>query len=109
MYESSESLRRPVWPVSLLARPGFWLLLQMAVAGGWLAVSGRLQPEWVPDSASYVEFPFETLRTVLSHNRTVGYPLFLAGCRWLAADHAAVPVVHWLFHCAAVLLFYASL
>ncbi len=73
--------------------PAFTLVLQMLVLGALIPLDAEL----VNDSSGYIDFPWSSFSTALSHQRTPGYPLFLA-CFGIAA----APLMHYLFFCAAV-------
>lgn len=83
---------------------GMLLLAQMLLVGLFLQRTGRLQPQLVPDSQHYLDFPWTPPSAVLSHFRTPGYPVFLA----MAApggNIAFVPAAHYLAYCLAVIIF----
>src|SRR5687767_10904210 len=86
-----------------------WLLVQ-AVAG-WLLLGalGKLAPVVANDTAGYEQVPFDSLWGMLNQTRTIGYPLFLKFADLFAAEHRAVPTLHWLMHVAAVLLFWRAI
>jgi hypothetical protein len=65
------------------------------VATAALAMTGRLQPQIVNDTASFVEFPLDSLEQALSHHRTPGYPLFLCCLRPFGADWTIVPAAQF--------------
>lgn len=81
-----------------------WLLSWPAIVVAGLAaawVSGRLEFQLVPDSPSYLEYPFGSLEAIGRSIRTPGYPLFLlALARSLGL--AAVPVAQVIVHATAV-------
>ena len=63
--KDSTRIRILVW----LALTGAGLLLAWA--------SGRLQPHYVPDSPSYLEYPLDSLDAACRSYRTPGYPIWL--------------------------------
>jgi hypothetical protein len=81
----------------------------MAVAAGVLFRLGSFTPVEVPDTAGYVEFPFNSLSAALSHYRTPGYPLFLRLLRPLSENWRIVPTVQFLLYCLATAMFFRSL
>lgn len=54
---------------------GWGIVVGCALAVGWL--TGRLVPQTVPDTASYLRFSFAPLNEMLRAERTPGYPLWL--------------------------------
>jgi hypothetical protein len=88
-------------------KPLFWLTLQLVVTFAVLAWSGGLEYTRVPDTPSYLNVAdAESWTEVLSHNRTLGYPLFLRAVmtfdRWLNP----VPKLQILIYFGSLLLFW---
>lgn len=83
------------------------VFLLITAVGLW--ATGRLQPQPVPDTPGYADFPFDSPAAALNHIRTPGYPLFLRAVKPLAGDWKAVPVAQLLVYSAAVVLFFRSL
>lgn len=74
--------------------------LMLAFAG----LTGRLAPILVADSASYLEYPFQSLTEALGSTRPPGYPLVLKAII-ATFGLAAVPIVQLLVHALASTLF----
>lgn len=93
---------------SMFRQPMFWLgsvaLLSLALC---LNRHG-FQPERQPDSASYQNFDWSSLRAVLSSTRTIGYPIFLKFVGWIPGEHV-VPIAQWTLWSLAVGVFYRGL
>ncbi|MFO0428345.1 MAG: hypothetical protein ACK526_17390 [Planctomyces sp.] len=86
------------------------ILIQIAVTGIWMSVSGRFTANEVIDSASYREFPWDSLQTILGDFRTPGYPAFLKALQWVVgAAASAIPLTQYLLYASAVMLMYFAL
>lgn len=72
-----------------------------------MQVTGRLQPEVVPDTPTYVDFPLDDPQAAAIHIRTYGYPLFLQLDP--TADHRWTPTLHVVVHVASVFAIWAAL
>ena len=96
-------MRRFVSPAVIL------LGTQMLAVGVFLWAVGKLTPLALPDTASYVEFPFGSWTDALSHFRTPGYPLFLKAVGGVVPGDAAAPIVQFVAYCLGVMLFYRGL
>jgi len=81
-----------------------WLWLALVTSGLILAwATGRLQPHLVPDSPSYLDYPFGSLDALLRSIRSPGYPCFL----WLIIALGGirlVPACQVVMHATAVWL-----
>lgn len=85
------------------------LVAMMVLSATILWRSDRFHARVVPDTASYLDVPLNSLAGALSHYRTPGYPVFLAATKPFAAEWAAVPIVHYLIFCGAVAALFRSL
>ncbi|MBM3999999.1 MAG: hypothetical protein FJ297_10760 [Planctomycetes bacterium] len=85
--------------------PWVGFLSAAAVIGGFLAMTGRLDPVFEEDSRTYLTFDFHSPRAMLGQIRTVGYPLFLA----MAGDTDRVPWLQFGIHVMAVAVFLGGL
>ncbi len=94
---------------SAVRTPAFWLGLQMLLVV--LAIQFRIgwAAHEVPDTYSYLRTGKLPVAQMLVSIRTVGYPLFLRAVALVSPDLGLVPVVHFLFHLVAVVLFYWGL
>jgi hypothetical protein len=94
---------------SLVSRPAFWLVLLIAFSFANAFAAHRFQSVRERDSVTYEDFDWSSLPSVLSSNRTPGYPLFLWAVKRVSSQSYAVPVAHWLMLIAASLVFYRGL
>jgi hypothetical protein len=85
-----------------------WLALFLSIALT-LHFSGRLVRQLVPDSAGYIDYPFDSLSSALSFSRTPGYPLFLRVARLFGKDYQVVPLLHLVAHLFACWVFWRAL
>ncbi|MEZ6055896.1 MAG: hypothetical protein R3C01_04250 [Planctomycetaceae bacterium] len=80
-----------------LTHPVFWLMLASVGTLG-LFFLGQHEPLLCPDSTSYLDFQWGSLKEALSQIRTPAYPAFLAFCQWItpAGGDAlkSVPIAH---------------
>jgi hypothetical protein len=110
--ETARLKRSPVERFSIsraLRSPLIWLLVLMSVQWVILNREGRFKPKRVNDTQGYVgALQQETLRDILSGNRTVGYPLFLEVVGPLAPEFGAVPEAHTIVYFAAILVFWLA-
>ena len=91
----------------ILRKPIFWLTVQLAVTFGVLAWTGGLEYTRVPDTLSYLNAAdADSWTEALSHNRTVGYPLFLRAVRAFGRWLDPVPTVQILIYFASLYLFW---
>jgi hypothetical protein len=96
--------------LSRLARqPLFWTLLNALLALAYLKVSGRWAAWSDPDTLAYQTMPLDSLTGALSHVRTIGYPLFLAGVRALTGTDLAAPYFQFACYLLAVIAFTLAL
>lgn len=84
----------------IVRKPLFWLTLQLAVTFAVLAWSGGLEYTRVPDTPSYLNVAdAESWTEALSHNRTLGYPLFLPALgfvlKWLHSERNWKQLAQW--------------
>ncbi len=93
----------------LLRKPLFYFALQVAGLAVAFAVLGRFNPVPVGDTPTYVQFPLHNPVEALSQPRTFGYPLFLAISSLLGPSHQAAPLLDFVFHVAAVGMFWLGL
>lgn len=93
---------RPALECSLLGL----LAVQAVGVGIWLAASGRLTPELVNDSPSYVEFPWTSAEAILNQHRTPGYPAFLQISRLFGSNFESTPLLHFVVYASAVAMLY---
>ena len=89
-----------------LRHPSFWILVQVVVLASLLVSTGRLSPHATPDTASYQNFPLDSLSAALGHARTFGYPLFFRAASGLTSQCNAVPSCQLAAHVVAVAIFY---
>lgn len=94
---------------SVVRRPAFWLGLQVLLVV--LAVQFRFgwAAHEVPDTYGYLQTGKLPVAQMLVSIRTLGYPLFLRTVALVSPNLGLVPVVHFLFHLAAVVLIYRGL
>ena len=85
------------------------LVLQMLIVGMGLSRTGRFHAETTNDTLSYTEYPFHSVDSALRNMRTPGYPLFLKLVKTATGSYDAVPVLHFLVYCGAVLVVYWGL
>ena len=82
----------------------FFVWLTLVALGLLLALAtGRLEPKLVPDSASYLDFPFDSLDAALRSIRTPGYPIWLRAVESFGGIDR-VPVCQVIIHATAVSL-----
>jgi hypothetical protein len=93
----------------LLREPWFWLIAQPVALLVVLAATGRMTVVLERDSLGYLDFDFSSWHAVLSHTRTVAYPIFLRLVRWLTPSLSAVPYVQLWLHAAAVMALFVGL
>ncbi|MEM6474481.1 MAG: hypothetical protein AAF802_33420, partial [Planctomycetota bacterium] len=99
--DSSTSLRQRVERVGRISLVRFIVLLLVALACAKLL--GRLTVHYVNDSASYLDYPFDSLSDALVSIRTPGYPLFLKCVEWTCGI-AFLPLVQIIIHATAAWL-----
>ncbi len=85
------------------------LVLQMLLVGMGLSRTGRFHAETTNDTLSYTEYPLHSVDSALRNMRTPGYPLFLKLVKSATGSYDAVPFLHFLVYCGAVLVFYWGL
>jgi hypothetical protein len=84
---------------AILRMLGEWAFISVAMVIVF-GMTGRLVPHHVPDTQSYLSYPFHSLDEALRSTRTIGYPLLLkgvgstVGLQW-------TPLVHLLIHATA--------
>lgn len=91
----------------MLSRGKSWgaLVAVAVISLMWSFVSHRFQPSVEIDSSSYTAFDWSTAQSVLSNQRTFGYPLFYALANRLALAPQYIPLLHWLaLICSAFLV-----
>ena len=91
------------WP------PLVFLFITFVLTGGVLQYLGRFEPVKVNDTRSYVDFPFDSVSSTLSHLRTPGYPLFLKSLSLLSPSESLIPVAHYVAYCTGIFVFYLGL
>jgi len=84
-----------------------WFAIALVVLGFAFA-TGRTAPLLVPDSQSYIEYPFDSFDGMLRSTRTPGYPAFLGLVR-VVFGMAAVPLVQMFVHITASWVFMREL
>ncbi len=96
-------------PASVSRRSSFVIWLLLVVVGIALAwVTGRLQPHFVSDSASYLDYSFGTVDEIARSIRTPGYPAWLVVLR-ATLGIAMVPAAQVVVHATAVWMFLGAL
>lgn len=90
-------------------RPYLGLALLSLAGLGLMALRSGLTPIPQPDSSSYLDFDWSSLKAVLSQVRTPGYPAFLQLVQWLTGDLRWLPLGHWLAWTLAVYMVYVGL
>tara|TARA_R110002049_G_scaffold4601_4_gene31977 strand:+ start:257058 stop:258500 length:1443 start_codon:yes stop_codon:yes gene_type:complete len=95
-FDDSKSYRVFVW----------LMLVTIGLLLAW--VTGRLEPNLVPDSASYLEFPFHSLDAACRSIRTPGYPIWLRLVIGLGGL-SFVPACQVVLHATAVFLLVTEL
>ncbi|WP_437225146.1 hypothetical protein SH661x_003935 [Planctomicrobium sp. SH661] len=96
----------------LISTRGFaWglLVILILMTGCLLAATGQLVSVEVNDTASYANMPLNSLKGTLNHQRTPGYPLFLAAVRQLGSDLRPVSLLQYGCFAFAVMVFHAGL
>ncbi len=90
-----------------IASDGFiWLMLQAGVILVYLRWSGRLTLRHDSDTNSYLVVAGLTSVTAwLESLRTFGYPAFLRVTAILSPDYALIPIIHFVLHVIAVIIF----
>ncbi len=86
-------------------------LLWLLFVGGGLALAlviGRLDPHYVPDSRSYLEYPFGSLEKICRASRLPAYPLWLLLFRQTVGI-AVVPAAQVIVHATASWLLFREL
>ncbi len=81
-------------------RPLILLFLLVASMLGLAVASGRLEPHYVDDSSSYVNYPFDSLDAALRSVRTPGYPLLVKSVSKVAGI-GAMPWFQLVLHAIA--------
>lgn len=84
------------------------ILIAIAFSGTLLAGTGRWIPITEPDSASYIDFDWSSLKQILSGIRTPLYPAFVQLAR-STMGISAIPFLHFAMMMLAVVLFYTGL
>ncbi|MGB7325073.1 MAG: hypothetical protein WBD31_09385 [Rubripirellula sp.] len=77
-----------------------YLVLLVLLMLGVAAMTGRLQPHYVDDTPSYLDYPLDSMDAAMRSIRTPGYPLILASLSSLIGI-AAVAWFQILLHCVA--------
>ena len=91
---SSKALTNP----NLQNSNGWGLLVAiLLVAFAFAASTGRLTPHHVDDTASYLEYPVDTLSDALLSTRTPAYPILLK-IIGATVGIAAIPILQWWLH-----------
>ncbi len=95
-----ESERRPPGLGTLAFQ---WLCLFVLMLA-YAFVTDRLSLKMVPDSPSYIEYPFGSLDAALRSIRTPAYPMLL---RWVTVSLgvAAIPLVQLILHATSAFVF----
>ncbi len=94
--------------MKLIRYPVLLFVAQVVLVILFLWQTGRLQPQLVPDTASYEAFPLLDVRAALQSSRTCGYPLFIDVMSRIAADRYPVPLGQFLVHVGGVIVFWAG-
>ncbi len=94
---------------SLLRRPWFYFILQVAGLAAAFVFLGKFTPVSVGDTSDYLQFPLQEPVEALRHPRTCGYPVFLAFSRLFAPQCQAAPVLDFALHVVAVAIFWLGL
>ncbi len=102
-------MRRIVSLTPRISPAAFVLVAQMIAVACGLWAAGKLSPVAVPDTVSYVEFPFSSWSAALGHLRTPGYPLFLSLIAQITPDYSAAPLIHFIAYGIAVGLVHRGL
>ena len=79
-----------------------WLIIASAVLG-FAAVTQRMTAVMVPDSSSYLDYPFDSLDAMMRDIRTPGYPVLLRLIMGTIGA-SAIPIVQMLIHATAAWL-----
>ena len=105
----NSSLRRaPRVGLAWIHNPLTWILAQATVILIVLMLAGALSPSITTDSSAYLDIP-DTFPAMLSHVRTLGYPLFLQSIGWLSPELSVLPLLQALAFVAATVFFYSGL
>jgi hypothetical protein len=73
-----------------------WLfLIGLMIVFAWM--TGRLEAKLVPDSASYIEYPFGSFDQALRSTRTIGYPLLIKIFSSVLG-YRSLPLIHLILH-----------
>ncbi len=105
----NSSLRRaPRVSLAWIHNPLTWILAQATVILIVLMLAGALSPSITIDSTTYLDIP-DTFPAMLSHVRTLGYPLFLKSIGWLSPELSVLPLFQALAFVAATVFFYSGL
>lgn len=91
--------KQPVWVQ--------WIVL-FGLLSAFAFATGRLTVKSVPDSASYQEYPFDSLEEALRSTRTFGYPALLRVVE-ATVGLGLLPLVQILIHTAACAWFHREL
>lgn len=101
--------------LKVFSAPLAWLLIQGTVMAFMIALPGYFDLKLTRDSESFlIFFPtwegfYSFLQDILTNYRTFGYPLFLKIINFIMPGLDSLPLAHYLFHLAAVLIFWMSL
>lgn len=96
--------------MNTLRKPFFWFTLQLVVTLFVLAVAGGLEYVRHPDTPSYLKAAqAESWTEALSHNRAIGYPLFLRTVTSTGLWLRPVPPIQFLLFFGSLLLFWYAI
>lgn len=83
--------------MTLSRRQSWGILFVVAIVSlVWSCLSHRFEPTVETDSSSYTAFDWSSPKSILSNQRTFGYPLFYVLVNAVSRDPHAVPFMHWL-------------